>query len=105
MKVLIIDLAYLLGTHPLFLLFQGIDPPEQKEIGAALEAVIKDMGEMGLYQKLLFVGMMPFGFVWAFVYLGHMFVTPTPQEHWCRVPELAGLALELRFVSYFRTKL
>ncbi|XP_073948801.1 beta-alanine transporter-like isoform X2 [Choristoneura fumiferana] len=75
---------------------QAIEPPEQKQIGAALEAVIKDVGEMGLYQKLLFVGMMPFGFVWAFVYLGHMFVTPTPQEHWCRVPELAELAIELR---------
>ncbi|XP_048004281.1 solute carrier family 22 member 3-like [Leguminivora glycinivorella] len=73
-----------------------VTPEELKDVSATLEAVIKDVGEMGMYQRLLFVGMLPFGFLWAFVYMGHLFVTATPYEHWCRVPELNGLGWELR---------
>ncbi|XP_037963798.2 solute carrier family 22 member 3 isoform X1 [Plutella xylostella] len=54
------------------------------------------VGEMGRYQRLLFVMMLPFGFAWAFGYFGQMFLTATPQQHWCRVPELESLDMELR---------
>ncbi|XP_046971681.1 organic cation transporter protein-like isoform X2 [Vanessa cardui] len=74
---------------------EGIEDSED-DIGSALEIVIKHVGEIGLYQRLLFVIMMPFGLVWSFAYFGQMFITATPQEHWCRVPELDGLSLELR---------
>ncbi|XP_068629159.1 organic cation transporter protein-like [Battus philenor] len=67
-----------------------------KDIGTALDKVIEHAGEMGLYQWLLFVCMLPFGMVWSFVYFGQMFITATPQEHWCRVPELEQLSVELR---------
>ncbi|XP_049887793.1 solute carrier family 22 member 3-like [Pectinophora gossypiella] len=71
-------------------------PPSDKpsDIGAALENVIHHVGDMGTYQRLLFVAMMPFGVFWSFVYFGQMFLTATPQEHWCYVPELAALPLD-----------
>ncbi|XP_022115436.2 beta-alanine transporter [Pieris rapae] len=61
----------------------------------AFEAVLQHMGEMGLYQKLLFFAMAPFGFVFAFNYYTQMFITATPS-HWCRVPELEHLDVEIR---------
>ncbi|KAG7304180.1 hypothetical protein JYU34_011116 [Plutella xylostella] len=67
-----------------------------KDASAALEGMLTYVGEMGRYQRLLFVMMLPFGFAWAFGYFGQMFLTATPQHHWCRVPELAGLDMELR---------
>ncbi|CAH0722971.1 unnamed protein product, partial [Brenthis ino] len=70
---------------------------DDDDIGMKLENIIKHVGEFSLYQWLLFFTMMPFGFVWAFVYFGQMFLTATPQEHWCRVPELEGLSLDLSF--------
>ncbi|XP_049698394.2 solute carrier family 22 member 3 isoform X1 [Helicoverpa armigera] len=62
----------------------------------ALELVLQHVGEMGRYQKLLFVCMMPFGFFFAYVYFVQMFIAATPQRHWCAVPELAHLDMELR---------
>ncbi|CAH3860637.1 organic cation transporter protein-like isoform X1 [Pieris brassicae] len=62
----------------------------------ALESVIMHVGEMGLYQKLLFAMMAPFGIFFAFVYFVQMFITATPQRHWCRVPELEHLDMEVR---------
>ncbi|XP_039745113.1 organic cation transporter protein-like isoform X2 [Pararge aegeria] len=62
----------------------------------ALETVLTHVGELGRYQKMLFLGMAPFGIFFAFVYFVQMFITATPQRHWCRVPELEHLDLELR---------
>ncbi|XP_061723762.1 solute carrier family 22 member 3-like [Cydia pomonella] len=76
--------------------FQEVTSAKPKDVSTALQAVIKDVGDMGIYQRLLFVGMLPFGFLWAFVYMSHLFITATPYEHWCRVPELDGLGWELR---------
>ncbi|XP_068628771.1 beta-alanine transporter-like [Battus philenor] len=71
---------------------------KKKEAGDsdALERVLYHVGEIGLYQKLLFVSMMPFGVFFAFIYFGQMFITATPQRHWCRVPELEHLDLAIR---------
>ncbi|XP_045508777.1 carcinine transporter-like [Colias croceus] len=74
-----------------------MSPKEESDnIGSALEAVIASVGELGLYQRLLCIVMLPFGFAWAFSYFVQMFITATPQEHWCRVPELASLDINLR---------
>lgn len=62
----------------------------------ALENVLTYVGEFGRYQKLLFVGMMPFGIFFAFVYFVQMFITATPQRHWCKVPEIEHLDVEIR---------
>ncbi|XP_045760723.1 organic cation transporter protein-like [Maniola jurtina] len=61
-----------------------------------LEKVLMHVGELGRYQKLLFLAMAPFGVFFAFVYFVQMFITATPQRHWCRVPELEHLDVELR---------
>lgn len=63
-----------------------------------LENILSHVGEFGRYQKLLFVAMLPFGFFFAFVYFVQMFITATPQRHWCRVPELEHLDMELRYL-------
>ncbi|CAH2099470.1 unnamed protein product [Euphydryas editha] len=89
-----------LDNNQIFWLLEATEGKEIEEntddIGLALETIIKHVGEIGLYQRLLFVVMMPFGIVWSFVYFGQMFITATPQEHWCRVPELEELSLDIR---------
>ena len=82
-------------------IFQKNGYEDNDDIGLVLEKIIKSVGELGLYQWLLFFIMMPFGFFWAFGYFGQMFITATPQEHWCHVPELDGLDLELRSSKAF----
>lgn len=62
----------------------------------ALEAVLSHIGEMGRYQKLLFLAMGPIGFIFAFVYFVQMFITATPQSHWCSLFEMEHLDAELR---------
>ncbi|XP_072936137.1 carcinine transporter-like [Epargyreus clarus] len=61
-----------------------------------LEAMLAHVGEMGRYQKYLLLGMCPFGVLFSIVYFVQMFITLTPQAHWCRVPELSHLAPEVR---------
>ncbi|CAB3221115.1 unnamed protein product [Arctia plantaginis] len=61
-----------------------------------LDKVLTHVGDFGRYQMLLFLIMMPLGYTYAFVYFVQMFITATPKNYWCRVPELAGLSMELR---------
>ncbi|XP_060810346.1 solute carrier family 22 member 3-like isoform X2 [Amyelois transitella] len=61
-----------------------------------LETVLQHVGEMGRYQKWLFLAMLPFGVIFAFVYFVQMFIAATPQRHWCRVPELQHLDVVTR---------
>ncbi|CAB3245470.1 unnamed protein product [Arctia plantaginis] len=68
--------------------------PEEDHI--IIDKVLFHLGHMGLYQKLLFIGMFPFGCYMTFVYLVQIFITVTPNNHWCRIPELANLSMELR---------
>ncbi|GBP13051.1 Organic cation transporter protein [Eumeta japonica] len=69
---------------------------EEKGDGDPLEQVVLHVGAFGTYQRLLFMSILPFGLFFAFVYFVQMFITATPQRHWCLVPELAHLDLELR---------
>lgn len=77
-----------------------ISNEEQKKSNDAdvLESVLYHVGDMGRYQKLLFLAMLPFGFFFAFIYFVQMFIAVTPSNHWCRVPELQHLELEIRLV-------
>ncbi|XP_053601029.1 solute carrier family 22 member 3-like isoform X2 [Plodia interpunctella] len=61
-----------------------------------LEKVLHHVGSMGRYQRWLFAAMLPFGVIFAFVYFVQMFVAATPQRHWCKVPELQHLDMEIR---------
>ena len=54
------------------------------------------VGEFGVYQKILFVLMVPFAFFVAWVYFSQIFITLVPEEHWCRIPELENLTMEAR---------
>lgn len=58
--------------------------------------LLPHIGEFGLYQKILFLLMIPFAFSVAFVYFTQIFITLVPEEHWCRVPELEHLSREDR---------
>ncbi|XP_031769721.2 organic cation transporter protein-like isoform X1 [Galleria mellonella] len=69
---------------------------KKEDDGDILETILSHVGEMGRYQKWLFVGMMPFGLFFAYVYFVQMFIAATPQRHWCTVPELQHLHWELR---------
>lgn len=60
--------------------------------------LLPHIGEFGMYQKLLFLLMIPFAFSVAFVYFTQIFITLVPEEHWCRVPELEHLSIEDRWV-------
>ncbi|XP_017797048.1 PREDICTED: organic cation transporter protein [Habropoda laboriosa] len=54
------------------------------------------VGEFGLYQKILFVLMIPFASFVAWVYFSQIFITLIPDEHWCLVPELENLTVDQR---------
>ncbi|CAB3221141.1 unnamed protein product [Arctia plantaginis] len=68
----------------------------EKHDGDILDSVLNHVGDLGRYQKLLFIAMLPLGFTYAFAYFVQLFIAVTPQNHWCRVPELANLSMELR---------
>lgn len=62
--------------------------------------LLPHVGEFGLYQKILFLLMIPFAFFVAFVYFSQIFMTIAPEQHWCWVPELANLtAVERRLLA------
>ena len=63
------------------------------------------VGEFGIYQKMLFLMMVPFGFFLAWVYFTQIFITLVPQEHWCRVPELENLTVAERYTIFLKTTL
>ncbi|XP_031842357.1 organic cation transporter protein-like isoform X1 [Nomia melanderi] len=54
------------------------------------------VGEFGLYQKILFILMIPFASFVAWVYFSQIFITLIPDEHWCWVPELENLTADQR---------
>lgn len=54
------------------------------------------IGEFGIYQKLLFICMIPFAFFVAFVYFSQIFLTIIPDQHWCHIPELDNLTMPQR---------
>ncbi|XP_076239590.1 organic cation transporter protein-like isoform X2 [Calliopsis andreniformis] len=54
------------------------------------------VGEFGLYQKILFILMIPFASFVAWVYFSQIFITLIPDDYWCWVPELANLTVDER---------
>ncbi|XP_017777599.1 PREDICTED: organic cation transporter protein-like [Nicrophorus vespilloides] len=58
--------------------------------------LLPHIGEFGRYQVLLFFMMVPFACFVAWVYFTQIFITLTPEEHWCWVPELANFTTEER---------
>ncbi|XP_002083782.2 beta-alanine transporter isoform X1 [Drosophila simulans] len=54
------------------------------------------IGQFGRFQIRLFLFMIPFCFITAFVYLGQIFMCLTPTKYYCYVPELLHTPVELR---------
>ncbi|KRK01260.1 uncharacterized protein Dyak_GE20524, isoform B [Drosophila yakuba] len=54
------------------------------------------IGQFGRFQIRLFLFMIPFCFITAFVYLGQIFMCLSPPKYYCFVPELSHTPLELR---------
>ncbi|XP_015590147.1 organic cation transporter protein [Cephus cinctus] len=50
--------------------------------------ILPYIGEAGRYQWFLFFILLPFTFVYAFLYFTQFFLTLTPNQYWCTVPEL-----------------
>lgn len=64
--------------------------------GFEFDDLLPHIGEFGIYQKILFLMMIPFAFFVAWVYFTQIFITIIPDQHWCWVPELANLTVEER---------
>ncbi|XP_017070553.2 organic cation transporter protein [Drosophila eugracilis] len=47
------------------------------------------IGQFGVFQIMMFLFMIPFCFITAFVYLGQIFMCLTPPNYYCFVPELS----------------
>lgn len=69
---------------------------ESSNVVMDFDDLLPHIGDFGLYQKILFLLMIPFAFFVAFVYFSQIFMTLVPEEHWCKVPELEHLSLEER---------
>ncbi|CAK1546530.1 unnamed protein product [Leptosia nina] len=69
---------------------------DKRKRAADFDDLLPYVGEFGLYQKILFLLMIPFAFFVAFVYFSQIFMTIVPEQHWCWVPELANLTVEER---------
>lgn len=76
----------------------NIDDKEKKTEKEAFEFddLLPYVGEFGIYQKILFLLMIPFAFFVAWVYFSQIFIAIVPEHHWCWVPELANLTVEER---------
>ncbi|KAK6644865.1 hypothetical protein RUM43_001138 [Polyplax serrata] len=85
-------------SQPNSLKSQVIPEVSEKENLMDFDELLPYVGEFGTYQKLLFFFMIPFAFFVAWVYFSQIFMTLTPEKHWCLVPELqdSNLTLEQR---------
>ncbi|KAB0795654.1 hypothetical protein PPYR_12493 [Photinus pyralis] len=87
-----------LGRTKSAVLSDGNDKEIKKDSDDTFEFddLLPHVGEFGLYQKILFLLMIPFAFFVAWVYFSQIFITITPERYWCRVPELENLTREER---------
>ncbi|CAH2236946.1 jg23394 [Pararge aegeria aegeria] len=70
------------------------DDGEKRKKVTDFDDLLPYVGEFGMYQKILFLLMIPFAFFVSFVYFSQIFMTIVPEQHWCWIPELANLTVE-----------
>lgn len=66
------------------------DVPEEEKL-TDFDDLLPHIGEFGMYQKILFLLMIPFTFFVSFVYFAQIFLTLVPENYWCNVPQLENL--------------
>ncbi|CAD6209024.1 GSCOCG00003671001-RA-CDS, partial [Cotesia congregata] len=71
-------------------------PKTKEEKRMDFDELLPYVGEFGLYQKILFLLMIPFASFVAWVYFTQIFITLVPGEHWCKVPGLENLTIDQR---------
>lgn len=71
--------------------------PEETEV-LDFDDILPYLGEFGIYQRILFLLMIPFTFFVSFVYFSQIFMTLIPDDFWCMVPELQNMTVEERLV-------
>ncbi|XP_076765735.1 organic cation transporter protein-like isoform X1 [Xylocopa sonorina] len=82
------------STNPRVREAGGSDGEETKEMD--FDELLPYVGEFGVYQKILFLLMIPFASFVAWVYFSQIFITLIPDEYWCWVPELENLTVDER---------
>lgn len=74
--------------------------PVKKELDdddlTSFDDLLPYIGEFGLYQRILFLMMIPFAFFIAFVYFSQIFLTLVPEQYWCEIPELRNFTQDQR---------
>lgn len=71
-------------------------PVQEEKAVMDFDDMLPHIGEFGVYQKILFALLAPFAFFVAFVYFTQIFITLTPEQYWCKIPELGNLTAEQR---------
>ena len=62
-----------------------------------LDDILPTIGEFGKYQKLLVFGIcLPACIPCGFCAFNQLFMSDTPEDYWCRIPELLNIPLEQR---------
>nr|XP_026483475.1 organic cation transporter protein-like [Vanessa tameamea] len=75
---------------------RSTDSEDNRKKVTDFDDLLPYVGEFGIYQKILFLMMIPFAFFVSFVYFSQIFMTIVPEQHWCWIPELANLTVEER---------
>lgn len=78
----------------------AVQNEQKKDDPFEFDELLPHVGEFGIYQKILFLLMIPFSFFVAWVYFSQIFITIVP-DHWCWVPELANLTAEDRYKNIY----
>ncbi|XP_029166153.1 carcinine transporter-like [Nylanderia fulva] len=63
---------------------EGNGPPKIE----TFDDILPYVGEASKYQLFLFILLLPFTIVYAFLYFAQFFITLVPAEYWCTIPEL-----------------
>ena len=66
----------------------NVEDTEKRQKTETFDDMLSHVGDAGRYQVFLFIILLPFSFVYTFLYFGQFFITLIPEEYWCHIPEL-----------------
>lgn len=78
---------------------EGAENTGKPEVEALdFDDFLPHIGEFGIYQKILFLLILPFSVCLNWVYYSQIFIVIVPEDHWCWVSELSNSTVEERYV-------